>query len=109
MPVTVTALVRKNIARQSTAAPVRTSTKNAAQVMDAFSYLEQVEVVKVLPTTMEIRVVESVPRLSVVNNAQHQKCHVPHPASAPASFYPVPVHPSSSSVPSFLSFPSILR
>lgn len=44
--------------------------RTAAQVMDAFSYLEQVEVVPVLPTTMEIRVVESVPRLSVVNNAE---------------------------------------
>ena len=44
--------------------------RTAGQIMDAFSYLEQVEVVPVLPTTMEIRVVESVPRLSVVNTAE---------------------------------------
>jgi len=43
--------------------------RTAAQIIDAFSYLEEVEVVPVLPTTMEIRVVESVPRLRVVNSS----------------------------------------
>jgi len=42
--------------------------RTAAQIIDAFSYLEEVEVTPVLPTTMEIRVVESVPRLRVVNS-----------------------------------------
>lgn len=41
--------------------------RTARQIEDAFSYLESVEVAPVLPTTMEIRVVESVPRLRVVN------------------------------------------
>lgn len=41
--------------------------RTARQIEDAFSYLESVEVTPVLPTTMEIRVVESVPRLRVVN------------------------------------------
>lgn len=43
--------------------------RTAGQIIDAFSYLEEVEVVPVLPTTMEIRVVESVPRLRVVNSS----------------------------------------
>lgn len=43
--------------------------RTAQQILDAFSYLETVEIVPVLPTTMEIRVVESVPRLRVVNSA----------------------------------------
>lgn len=43
--------------------------RTAQQIIDVFSYLEEVEIVPVLPTTMEIRVVESVPRLRVVNTA----------------------------------------
>lgn len=43
--------------------------RTAQQILDAFSYLEKVEVIPVLPTTMEIRVVESVPRLRVVNSS----------------------------------------
>ena len=42
--------------------------RTAAQIKGAFSYLEEVEVVPVLPTTMEIRVVESVPALAVVDS-----------------------------------------
>jgi len=43
--------------------------RTAAQIKSAFSYLEEVRVVPVMPTTMEIRVVESVPQLMVVNSA----------------------------------------
>ena len=42
--------------------------RTAEQIKGVFSYLEEVEVVPVLPTTMEIRLVESVPALVVVNS-----------------------------------------
>lgn len=44
--------------------------RTAAQIKGVFSYLEEVEVVPVLPTTMEIRVVESVPAVAVVNSPE---------------------------------------
>lgn len=43
--------------------------RTAAQIKSVFSYLEEVRVVPVMPTTMEIRVVESIPQLTVVNSA----------------------------------------
>lgn len=43
--------------------------RTAEQIKGAFSYLEEVRVVPVMPTTMEIRVVESIPQLVVVNSA----------------------------------------
>lgn len=43
--------------------------RTAAQIKGAFSYLEEVRVVPVMPTTMEIQVVESIPQLMVVNSA----------------------------------------
>ena len=43
--------------------------RTAAQVKGAFSYLEEVQIVPVMPTRVEIRVVESVPQLVVVNSA----------------------------------------
>ena len=43
--------------------------RTAAPIKSVFSYLEEVQVVPVMPTTMEIRVVESVPQLTVVNSA----------------------------------------
>ena len=44
--------------------------RTAAQIKSVFSYLEEVQVVPVMPTTMEIRVVESIPQLMVVNSAE---------------------------------------
>lgn len=44
--------------------------RTAAQIKGVFSYLEEVRVIPVMPTTMEIRVVESVPQLAVVNSAE---------------------------------------
>ncbi len=43
--------------------------RTAAQIKGAFSYLEEVRVVPVMPTTMEIQVVESIPQLMVANSA----------------------------------------
>lgn len=44
--------------------------RTAQQIMGAFSYLEEVRIVPVMPTTVEIQVVESVPQLTVVNSAE---------------------------------------
>lgn len=44
--------------------------RTAAQIKSVFSYLEKVEIIPVMPTTVEIRVVESVPQLMVVNSAE---------------------------------------
>lgn len=44
--------------------------RTAAQIKGAFSYLEEVRVIPVMPTTMEIQVVESIPQLMVVNSAE---------------------------------------
>ena len=44
--------------------------RTAAQIKGAFSYLEEVRIVPVMPTTVEIQVVESVPQLMVVNSAE---------------------------------------
>lgn len=43
---------------------------SAREIREEFPYVEAVEVVRVLPTTVEIRITESVPALVVVNSAQ---------------------------------------